>query len=91
MAAPGPPPSPEFLAESKADQVVAIIIVFPTIALIIVGLRIWTKFGIVRGASWDDYCIAGALVSIISLWPLNIFLTVFPGVQHRNVDMSRFP
>lgn len=65
MSAPptGPPPSAEFLAASKGPQVVAIIVVFPVLALIAVTLRLYTRFILVNNPSWDDLAISLAMVS----------------------------
>jgi hypothetical protein len=65
MAGNTPPFSEEYLQESKASNVVAIIIVFPTLALIVVLLRLYTRWRIVRSASWEDHAILGALVSVL--------------------------
>lgn len=63
MAGNMPPPSQEYLNESKASYVLAIITVFPSLAAIVVSLRLYTRWKIVHSASWEDYAILGALVS----------------------------
>lgn len=64
MSAPptGPPPSAEFLAASKGPQVLAIIIIFPILALIAVTMRLYTRFRLVNSPSYEDFAIFLAMV-----------------------------
>jgi len=52
----------DYLHANKGSKVLATIVVFPTLALIIVSLRIYTRFKIVRNPSWEDFAIFLALV-----------------------------
>jgi hypothetical protein len=63
MAADTPPFSEDYLNANKGPQVLAIITVFPSLALVVVSLRLYTRWKIVNSASWEDYAILGALVS----------------------------
>ena len=62
-----PPGSPqlreEYLAENKGPGILVLVIVFPVLALFIVGLRLHTRFRIVKIPSHEDYAIALAMVS----------------------------
>lgn len=88
MAENTPPLSEAYLNESKASNVVSIIIVFPTLALIVVSLRLYTRWKIVRSASWEDHAILGALVSaLFSNCLSNQTDPVFVDFQYCNVDM----
>ena len=60
----GPPPTAEYLAANKGPQTLVLVILFPTLALIIVGLRLYTRFSIVRSPSHEDFAIALAMVDI---------------------------
>jgi len=64
MAGNTPPYSEKYLNESKESYVLAIITVFPSLAVIVVSLRLYTRWRIVNSASWEDYAILGALVSV---------------------------
>ena len=68
MSAPptGLPPSIEYLAANKGPQTLAIIITFPAIALVIVILRLYTRFRIVKSPSYEDFAILLAMVSALS-------------------------
>jgi len=50
------------LYADKGSKVLAIIIIFPTLALIIVSLRMYTRFKVVHNPSWEDLVIVLALV-----------------------------
>jgi hypothetical protein len=54
--------SPEYLAADKGPQILAIIIVFPCLALLVVALRLYTRFVVVRNPSYEDLTIVLALV-----------------------------
>lgn len=56
------PFTPEYLAANKGPQILKIIIVFPVLALIIVGFRIYTRVVVVRNSSYEDLAIVAALV-----------------------------
>jgi hypothetical protein len=62
-----PPGSPRlsdaYLAENKGSGILVLVIVFPVLALLIVGLRLHTRFRIVKIPSHEDYAIALAMVS----------------------------
>lgn len=63
-APPGSPQlSEEYLAENKGSAILVLVIVFPVLALLIVGLRLHTRFRIVKIPSHEDYAIALAMVS----------------------------
>ena len=61
MATTAPFPD-DYLHANKGSRVLAIIIIFPTLALIIVSLRMYTRFKIVHNPSWEDFAIFLALV-----------------------------
>lgn len=54
--------SEDYLNANKGPQVLAIIIVFPCLALITVTLRLYTRFKIVNNPSYEDFAILLALV-----------------------------
>jgi hypothetical protein len=63
-APPGSPQlSEEYLAEDKGTGILVLVIVFPVLAFLIVGLRLHTRFSIVKLPSHEDYAIALAMVS----------------------------
>ena len=63
-APPGSPQlSEEYLAENKGSGILVLVILFPVLALLIVGLRLHTRFKIVKIPSHEDYAIALAMVS----------------------------
>jgi hypothetical protein len=57
-----PPYSEEYLNANKGPQVLAIIIIFPCLALIVVSLRLYTRFRIVSNPSYEEFAILIALV-----------------------------
>jgi hypothetical protein len=57
-----PPPTAEFLAESKSSQTLAAVIIFPVLALIVVALRLYTRLKIVNNLSHDDFAVSVAMV-----------------------------
>jgi len=62
-APPGSPQlSEEYLAENKGPGTLVLVIVFPVLALLIVGLRLHTRFRIVKITSHEDYAIALAML-----------------------------
>jgi hypothetical protein len=65
MAAPSADPqlNAEYLAANKGPQTLALIILFPALALLIVGLRLYTRIRIVKSPSHEDFAIALAMVS----------------------------
>ena len=66
-APPGSPQlSEEYLAENKGAVILVLVIVFPVFAILIVGLRLHTRFSIVKIPSYEDYAIALAMVSSAS-------------------------
>lgn len=56
-------PTAEYLAADKGPQAFAVIVIFTTLALFVVGLRLFTRFYIVRSPSHEDYAIVAAMVS----------------------------
>lgn len=56
------PFSEDYLHADKSSKVLAVIITFPTLALIIVSLRMYTRFEVVHNPSWEDFMIVLALV-----------------------------
>ncbi|KAF3007494.1 hypothetical protein E8E13_005315 [Curvularia kusanoi] len=64
MSAPmeNPQLSAEYLAADKGGGTLVLITLFPALALITVGLRLYTRFNIVRIPSHEDYAIALAMV-----------------------------
>lgn len=66
MAAPqnGPPPTAEYLAADKGPQTLAVIILFPALALLVVALRLFTRLKIVQSLSHDDFAICLAMVCV---------------------------
>lgn len=67
MAAPAPTAQPG-LYDSKGPQVVAVIILMPTLAFIVVGLRFWTRIFIVRNLAWDDWFAGLAIVRLSAVF-----------------------
>ena len=57
-----PAPTAEYLAASKGTQILVFVIVFPSLALLIVALRLYTRIHVVRKPSHEDYAIALATV-----------------------------
>ena len=57
--------SAEYLAADKGGGTLVLTTLFPALALITVGLRLYTRFNIVRIPSHEDYAIALAMVSMI--------------------------
>ncbi|KAH7080158.1 hypothetical protein BKA63DRAFT_505842 [Paraphoma chrysanthemicola] len=57
----------EYLADSKASEILSIIIIFPVLALVIVILRLYTRVYIIKSFSHDDIAITLAMaLSIVS-------------------------
>jgi hypothetical protein len=56
------PFSETYLRADKGPKVLAIIIVFPSLAFITVSLRLYTRFKLVHNPSWEDLAILLALV-----------------------------
>lgn len=69
MSAPmeSPQLSAVYLAADKGGGTLVLVTLFPALALITVGLRLYTRFNIVRIPSHEDYAIALAMVSIIHI------------------------
>lgn len=57
--------SPEYLAADKGPATIALLVLFPVLALVAVVLRLYTRFFIVRIPSREDYSIALAMVMFI--------------------------
>lgn len=51
------------LSESRGGQYAATIIATGSIALVTLGLRLYTRLGILGSLFADDYCIIGGMVS----------------------------
>ncbi|KAF2280804.1 uncharacterized protein EI97DRAFT_454047 [Westerdykella ornata] len=66
MAAPPPTFSDEYLAESRGPVLLAIAVVFPSLALLVVLLRLYTRISIVNNASKEDWAILAAMVFSIA-------------------------
>src|SRR4051812_32984243 len=83
----------QYLRADKGPKILAIIIVFPSLALITVTLRLYTRFRIVHNPSWEDFAIFLALVRINSqtsgLMSSGSCSRWYIGLQYRNIDMSR--
>lgn len=54
--------TPEYLAANKGPQILTIVILFPALASLIVGFRLYTRFSVVRSPSYEDLAIVLALV-----------------------------
>lgn len=63
----------EIPSNERGNQLVQICVAFTTIALIVVGARLYTRFLIVRYAGPEDYCIIIAMVSSIGLTITDIY------------------
>jgi hypothetical protein len=53
------------LYDSQGPQVLAIVIIFPVVAIITVMLRLYTRFKIIANAAVDDFCIIIAMVCFV--------------------------
>lgn len=53
--------------ETRAAELVAALVAGPTIAAIIVAMRIYTRFAIIRKRFWEDYSILAALACSIAM------------------------
>jgi hypothetical protein len=91
MAGNTPPFSAEYLNANKGGQVIAIITVFPCLALLVVGLRLYTRWRIVHNASWEDYSILGALVRGRNFASFVEHCLPIADFQHCNINMPGFP
>jgi hypothetical protein len=56
------PYTEDYLNANKGPQVLAIIITFPCLAVLVVFLRLYTRFRIVNNPSYEDFAILLALV-----------------------------
>ncbi|KAF2749358.1 hypothetical protein M011DRAFT_456842 [Sporormia fimetaria CBS 119925] len=66
MSTTPPPFPPEYLNADKGPQALAIIIVFPSLALVIVALRFYTRRFLVNSISHEDLTILAALIFSIA-------------------------
>lgn len=57
---PGPPPDGDV---NRGHVILIVTAVTTSLALIVVGLRMFVRLTIVRGVGWDDYTILAASVS----------------------------
>lgn len=64
----GPALSEAYLNANKGPQILAIIITFPCLALVVVCLRLYTRFRIVNHPSYEDFAILLALVRTPSIF-----------------------
>lgn len=65
----GPALTEDYLNANRGPRVLAIIITFPCLALLIVCLRLYTRFKIVNNPSYEDFSIILALVSSCLVLP----------------------
>ena len=78
--------SEEYIRADKGPKILAIIIVFPTLALITVALRLYTRIRIVHNPSWEDYAILAALVVYTyQIGESTLTLFRFSALPHRYV------
>lgn len=54
--------SPEYLAADQGSHTLAVIISVPMVAVVIVGLRLYTRLVVIRSAAKDDLAITLAMV-----------------------------
>lgn len=65
-----PKPDPN---ETRGPEVLAAVITFPALGLLMVMLRLYTRFRIIHNPSWDDLCIVIGVVCLkIALSELNV-------------------
>ncbi|KAM7190973.1 hypothetical protein V8F20_009511 [Naviculisporaceae sp. PSN 640] len=71
------PVSPERLNETRAPQALVAIILCPTLALIAVGLRLYTRTVLLKKVFWEDYTIIVAMI-------ISIIMSVFMVLAFTN-------
>ena len=82
---------PTYLEANKGPEIIAIIRVFPCLAFLVVGLRLYTQFAVIKIPSYEDLTIVLALVwkSHPLVWSVD--LLTLSDIQHCNLDMSGLP
>jgi hypothetical protein len=68
------PLSPDRRHETRAAELVAALAAGPAIAAIVVAMRVYTRFIIIRKRFWEDYSILAALACSIAM-------SVFVGIS----------
>lgn len=84
--------SEDYLNANKGPQVLAIIITFPCLALVVVSLRLYTRFRIVSNPSYEEFAILVAVVRALLYFGTSFHTKVLvEDFQHCNFHQPRFP
>ncbi|KAI9751445.1 MAG: hypothetical protein M4579_006055 [Chaenotheca gracillima] len=64
---PAPAPTPEFLAQNRGPTLITVGWIFTSLSILVVALRLFTRFRLTRNAGWDDHFITfGLFLSVAS-------------------------
>ncbi|KAF1978356.1 hypothetical protein BU23DRAFT_586851 [Bimuria novae-zelandiae CBS 107.79] len=69
--------SPEYLAANQGPHIITIITILPSVAFLVVSLRLYTRFVVVNNPSYEDLTIVLALV-------FSIAMSICQGYQVKN-------